>query len=205
MKTPTKRCPKCGEVKDRSEFSPGNNKCRPCKSAQASARYWANAEYREDRKAYHRENERQKRADPEKNAVILERLRVKRATNDEWREKTTNAINARRRMYLGRHMALTARKRAKTKGLACTITAEWAQQLWDAKPLCAYCGRLLRSAEKHHAADSATLDRIECAKGYVPENTVLACWRCNTLKNDASIEELERLVEGIRRVMNRTE
>jgi hypothetical protein len=204
MTTPTKRCPKCGEVKDRSEFSPGNNKCRPCKSAQASARYWANAEYREQRKAYHRANEKAKRADPVKNAVILARLKEKRATNDEWRERTTSAVNARRRLYLGRHMALTAKKRAKQKGLVCEITAEWAQALWDSKPFCAYCGKLLRSAEAHHAADSATLDRIECAKGYVPGNVVLACWRCNTLKNDASIEELEQLAANVRRVMNTT-
>lgn len=205
MKTPTKRCPKCGETKDRSEFSPGNNKCRPCKSAQASARYWANAEYREQRKTYHRDNERRKRADPAKNAVMLERLRVKRATNDEWREKTTNAVNTRRRMYLGRHLALRANRRGRARGLDCTITAEWAQALWDSKPVCAYCGKVLRSADKYQAADSATLDRVDSQKGYTTENTVLACWRCNALKRDATVEELEQLAANVRRVMDRTE
>ena len=32
-----------------------------------------------------------------------------------------------------------------------------------------------------------------------PENTTLSCFRCNTLKRDASFEELLALVENMRR------
>ncbi len=165
-------------------------------------KYHSDPEYREKRKAYHRQHEREKRADPEKNAVILERLRIKRATNDEWRERTDAANNERRRKRLGRHLAIAARKRAKARGMSCTITPEWVQQRWEAAPGCIYCGRQLRSVPKGHAADSATLDRLDTTRGYTPDNTVFACFRCNTLKRDASLAELEALTANIRRVLD---
>src|SRR4051812_35285489 len=108
MTTATKRCPKCGEVKDRSAFSPGNSKCKPCKVAHAMARYWSDPVYREEKKAWHKERERQKRADPEWNANMLAKLREKRATNAEWREHTLKAVNDRRKKYVGRHLAIAA-------------------------------------------------------------------------------------------------
>ena len=202
MPTPTKRCPECGVVKDRAaDFSRGAAYCRPCTSARAMRKYWANAAYREERKAWHKENERQKRRDPVWNGKRLAALREKRRTNPEWRAKTLAAVNARRMLFVGRALAIGARKRAKERGMVCTITSEWTQRLFDARPYCTYCNRMIRSASGNIAPDSATLDRVDTVRGYTPENTVLACFRCNTLKRDSTPEELEMLAANIRRVM----
>lgn len=202
METVMKRCPKCSKTKALGEFSPGNSRCKQCKTEQATAKYWANAEYREQRKAYHKTHEREKRADPEKNAVILEKLRVKRLTNPEWKRRADATKTTHRRANLGSYLSLRARVRAKARGIPCTITQEWTQQLWEANPTCAYCARKLRTARDHHAYDSASLDRVDATKGYTPENTVFACWRCNTLKRDATVDELERLAANVRRVID---
>jgi hypothetical protein len=45
---------------------------------------------------------------------------------------------------------------------------------------------------------SPSIDRVDTSKGYYRANVVVACHRCNAIKNDASLEELERIVEKIR-------
>jgi len=47
--------------------------------------------------------------------------------------------------------------------------------------------------------NSASLDRFNSAKGYVAGNVRIICTRCNTLKNNASVEELEAVVAYMRR------
>lgn len=49
-------------------------------------------------------------------------------------------------------------------------------------------------------SDSASLDRIDNTKGYVPGNIAVISWRANGLKSDASLEELEKLVAWLRSV-----
>lgn len=46
---------------------------------------------------------------------------------------------------------------------------------------------------------SPTLDRIDNTKGYVPGNVRAISWRANLLKRDATLQELEFLVENLRR------
>ena len=41
-------------------------------------------------------------------------------------------------------------------------------------------------------------DRIDCTKGYVLGNVSIICWRCNTIKRDATLDELETIVRYMR-------
>lgn len=43
-------------------------------------------------------------------------------------------------------------------------------------------------------ARSPSLDRLEGPKGYVVGNAYILCWRCNSLKRNATIEDLELLL-----------
>lgn len=45
---------------------------------------------------------------------------------------------------------------------------------------------------------SPTVERFDPKKGYVQGNVALLCFRCNTLKRDATVEELERVVTWMR-------
>ena len=42
----------------------------------------------------------------------------------------------------------------------------------------------------------ASLDKIDPAKGYVPENVQILSYRANTLKNSATLEELKTIVQN---------
>jgi hypothetical protein len=46
--------------------------------------------------------------------------------------------------------------------------------------------------------NSPSLDRIDSTKGYTKDNIVVVSWRANNLKKDATIDELERLVDFYR-------
>lgn len=46
--------------------------------------------------------------------------------------------------------------------------------------------------------NSPSLDRIDSSKGYVKGNVWVISWRANHIKNDATLEELEKLVAALR-------
>lgn len=199
--TDEKRCPRCGVVKSRSvDFGNGGGWCRACNSEYARSKYQTNREYREERKAYHRQNERRKRADPVRNEVILARLRHKRATDAQWRAETLSKVKERRLRFVGRDLAIQAKKRSARLGRDFSITPEMVQEMWERDNSCAYCGATLAQATGVLAHTSPSLDRVDPNKGYTPENTVLACFRCNSLKRDATADEIEALAVNFRRV-----
>lgn len=41
--------------------------------------------------------------------------------------------------------------------------------------------------------NSGTFDRIDSNLGYIEENLIIICWRCNRLKNNATKKELKQL------------
>jgi len=47
--------------------------------------------------------------------------------------------------------------------------------------------------------NAASFDRSDSAQGYIPSNVVIMSRRANILKNNASIEELERVLDYIRK------
>jgi hypothetical protein len=44
-----------------------------------------------------------------------------------------------------------------------------------------------------------SLDRLRSDEGYISRNVRVICWRCNTLKRDSTVEELETIVAYMRR------
>lgn len=47
--------------------------------------------------------------------------------------------------------------------------------------------------------DGPSLDRINCAKGYIEGNVEIICWRCNAIKRDATLDELDRITSYMRK------
>jgi len=91
------------------------------------------------------------------------------------------------------YLLVRARTRASEKGLEFTITKEDIV-IPDKCPLLGI-DIIPKAKDRTH---SPSLDRIDSSKGYTPDNIWVVSSRANTLKNDASLQELELLVENLK-------
>ena len=83
-----------------------------------------------------------------------------------------------------------ARKRARDKGLECTIQAKDIH-------VPEVCPILQLPMERHTGKvqnNNFSLDRLDSTKGYIPGNVRVISWRANYIKNNLSVEQLERLL-----------
>ena len=91
------------------------------------------------------------------------------------------------RAYLLRN----AVKRARAKNRECSITV-------DDITIPTHCPilglELVTFANNGPLPNSMSLDRIDNDLGYVPGNVIVVSYRANTLKKDATVEELEAIV-----------
>ena len=148
----------------------------------------------EARKARRRERQRAWRAaNPEKNrenarAWYANNLDKERERNRAWRAgaRTSDHI-----LYTRRWMLYNARARAKNKDLPFDITIDDI----GAPPACPVLGVALSWGNTSQAGNSPSLDRIIPALGYVSGNVMVISRRANTIKNNATPDELRRVAD----------
>ena len=96
--------------------------------------------------------------------------------------------------WVAKRMLADARRRARQNGLEFSISlsdVEWGD-------ICPIFGcELTYVAIGERCAVSASLDRIDPARGYTPDNVWVISWRANRIKADATLGELEIHVEGL--------
>ncbi|WP_332751786.1 hypothetical protein [Hydrogenophaga sp.] len=92
-------------------------------------------------------------------------------------------------------MFMSAMSRAQAAGREFNITEE------DIKlpVLCPVFGMMLKYTRGKRVDSSASLDRIDCTKGYTADNVWVISWRANHLKNNGTSAEFERLASHLRR------
>ena len=95
-----------------------------------------------------------------------------------------------------RKLILTAKSRAKKKGIEFDIHV-------DDIEMVSHCPVLGMPMEMNYgggkaAPNSPTLDRHDNSKGYVKGNVYIISHRANSLKRDATLEEVEKLLEYMR-------
>lgn len=110
-----------------------------------------------------------------------------------------------RQRYPEKMLAYDAKRRAKRKGIPCTITPDDVKRLLDAGWACAYCGIPVGTYIGGARPVSVTLDRVLPDKGYTPSNTVLACHSCNSAKSEHTPATLRAWADCIEAVMKRLE
>jgi len=88
-----------------------------------------------------------------------------------------------------RRLVVAARSRAKLKGLAFDL------QIDDIviPVACPVLGLILTVSDATPSANSPTIDRIDNSLGYIRGNVRVISYRANTLKNDATLEEIEAI------------
>ena len=95
-------------------------------------------------------------------------------------------------------MLYGCRERAKRRGLKCTITIEDIESVMV--DVCPVLDIPLTVNELGSSRDNSySLDRIDNNKGYVPGNIQIISVKANTMKSNATLEELEALVAYMRR------
>jgi 5-methylcytosine-specific restriction endonuclease McrA len=96
-----------------------------------------------------------------------------------------------------------AKDRARKQGLPFELTSldmEVALAAYNRK--CVYCERPFNFQRTIQTrSDSPTLDQILPKHGYVPNNIVVCCHRCNMIKNEASPTELRKLAETVTKLV----
>lgn len=71
------------------------------------------------------------------------------------------------------------------------------------KTFCACCGKkMMNTVSDTGRADPSTVtfDRFDSDKGYTKDNTHVICWRCNSLKSDATCEEIDTISKWMKSV-----
>lgn len=123
----------------------------------------------EKRRERTRENIRKKRLDPK--YVAHER----------------EVDTSRRALYRVPYLLIAARKRAKTSGLEFSITA--------ADIIIADLCPILKMPMLMHTIYAASIDRIDSTKGYIPGNVQVISRKANTMKSNATSEELLKFAQ----------
>lgn len=97
------------------------------------------------------------------------------------------------------------RGRAKRRGIKYTLTKEFLRSLYtNQHSKCVYCtNEFDLNGTQHDHKRSPSVDRLIPEHGYVEDNIVLCCHRCNTIKNDATLEELRLLTESLATLLAR--
>lgn len=83
----------------------------------------------------------------------------------------------------------TARYRSKQ---ACDLTFEYMLSIWKQQNnSCYYCGDPLKpsSYETRRDRKTASIDRLDAAKGYIQNNVAWSCWGCNWMKSKMTVNE----------------
>lgn len=171
----------------------------------------------ERRREYHRNKQREYRADPERNAELNARRRERAALPEirervaayskAWREQTTeNGLTksiewqrARRRKKPVDYLLFDAKRRAVKKGVPFSIGDAERARLEGAVAagVCEVTGLALVKLDGTRNPYSPSIDRIEPELGYVDGNVRIVAWALNMALGEWGLDVLLRLARAI--------
>lgn len=115
----------------------------------------------------------------------------KRAIMHQLRRKKILANPERRKSFIIKSLLRGARARAKQKGFSFNLTYEWAQT--NIGISCPVLGTEFSFSHSKRSSESASIDRIDNTKGYTQDNCIFVSYKANTIKNNATLEELVKV------------
>ena len=212
-----KSCIKCSIEKDDGEFGSGRNVCKICRKEQNKQWYQNNAEAVKEREKQYRQNnaeaikERKKHYYQNNAEVIKEYKKQYRQNNLEaikerqkqYYENNIQKINKRTMEYRKKNPWVTmlsdAKRRAKEKNIPFSLKKE---DIFIPEN-CPILGIPLERAigKKSASPNSPSLDRIIPEKGYVKGNIIVISYKANTMKSDATPEEMIKLGEYAKKLL----
>ncbi len=165
----TKTCKKCNQTKSISDFPTHQNKKRKDKSI-----YVLNTCKRCEGEKY---NERRR-------AI---------AHTEEYKDKAKHYRKINKERHPEKQMFVAARSRARQSGLEFNIE----RSDLIIPEFCPVLGiKIERGIGKGKKTDaSPSLDRIDNSKGYIKGNVMIISFRANTIKNNGSMEEHQKIID----------
>lgn len=114
-------------------------------------------------------------------------------------------MNAKRRLTPEGYAKLLhkpVRFRCKQRGESVDITPADILAVWPKDNRCPVFGTPFRFGPVNYADRTAipSVDRIDAKRGYVRGNIAVISWRANVIKNDATLEDLQRLVRWLKKI-----
>lgn len=164
-----KRCNRCCEAKSLSEF----NRCRRLRDGHVG-------HCKACHSIYYKRNK----------PAALARTRRRRA-KPGMREHESKQQRDRRRKFPIVRMLQEASVRARAKGLPFSLS----EADIVIPVVCPALGIEIKMGVGVRSEHSPSIDRVIPALGYVSGNVRVISWRANRLKNDATLDELKRIVE----------
>lgn len=183
----------CGVEKSINEFNRSRKSySHICKVCQKQYRENNRKKISEKQKQYRENNKKYYRQYREVNKEKLKQL--KKTYNDTDRAKELAKIRNKRYRENSKEKCLlnASRYRAKQKGLEHNITLEDI----SIPEFCPVLGVRLESNTNNLTAqnNSPSIDRIDNSKGYIKGNVRIISYRANAIKNNATIEELQKII-----------
>ena len=135
----------------------------------------------------------------------------KREYYGAWRKARPDLVNGYAKSYRDRHKLLVlvrnAVRRSEINCVECDAGYLKTAFVGRRPHACACCGVLFeyssKSKRNQPARKAPTLDRINHRLGYVRGNVAVICWRCNVLKKDGTLEEIEMIAKYMRSYVDR--
>lgn len=180
---PTQRCYKCETKKPLSEFHKDRRKPNGKQSMCKNCFKLRNAKFRSENSDYFKKKS--------KTHYHIIGKHENKERYQKYREDYLARNTANRTTVAGKLTELyrAARSRAQSKNLEFTITTEWVfNQLEKQNRKCAitqlpFTAEINQNGERFYAPFNPSLDRINCALGYTPENTRIVCTIVNLALN----------------------
>ena len=198
-----KKCIKCNLEKDEVQFTKDRNICLICRNEQLKRYYKNNSEAVKEREKHYRKDNAE---------VLKERKKRYRSTEagrereKQYRKDNAEAIKERKNRYRGnnleKNMLMEARRRAKKKNLPFDI-----EEMDIIIPIiCPVLGISIKTGVGKGTVqpNSPSLDRIIPEKGYVRGNIVVMSNKANTMKSNATLEEIIKLGEFAKKLLEET-
>ncbi|HUU89449.1 MAG TPA: hypothetical protein VMX17_17075 [Candidatus Glassbacteria bacterium] len=127
------------------------------------------------------------RAKNKKKLREYERSEDRKIKCKKWRDKTRSLDRLRFIWY-------AAKRRAKDKNIIFKISKQDIADVYPSNGKCPMLGIELKIDNNKSADNSPSLDRIVPKLGYIVGNIQVISYRANRIKNDATIEELEKIL-----------
>lgn len=127
--------------------------------------------------------------------VILQRAKKRYAANPEkYMAENQQRALADPKKYWAKNALKTAKKRAEKYGVPFSITLDYLISIVPV--VCPVFGTpFVLCGNKKACGDSATLDRLKPALGYVPGNVVVISQTANSIKYNATAKEVARVAQ----------